>query len=292
MSRTAAELDLGERRGPVLIFGGPYSNLQASQEMLAIAKTHNIPAGNLICTGDVVAYCAEPEATVALMRQAGVISVMGNCEESFGFGQDDCGCGFAPGTACDVASKTWYAHASAVLSEASRAWMRSCPRSLRFSLNGHSFRVIHGALDEISRFIFASDAAAIKWRQLNQIGEDVIVAGHCGLPFVEPLGERLWLNPGVIGVPANDGTTRVWYGLLQCVGNDIKIELKSFSYDHNLAARRMRATGLPPGYATALTTGLWPAMDVLPKAEIARAGQTISETSQIYRRERPLIAAS
>ena len=50
---------------PILVFGGPYSNLRATQAMRARAEELGIPPSSTICTGDVVAYCAEPEETTA-----------------------------------------------------------------------------------------------------------------------------------------------------------------------------------------------------------------------------------
>jgi hypothetical protein len=42
---------------PLLVFGGPYSNLGAVLAMRARASDLGIPASRSICTGDVVAYC-------------------------------------------------------------------------------------------------------------------------------------------------------------------------------------------------------------------------------------------
>ena len=41
--------------GPALIFGGPYSNLQATAAVLAEAARLGIPAAHIICTGDLIA---------------------------------------------------------------------------------------------------------------------------------------------------------------------------------------------------------------------------------------------
>lgn len=65
-------------------------------------------SSQVICTGDVVAYCAEPEATVELLRRWGIHVVLGNCEESLGSGAPDCGCGFETGTVCSALSIDWY----------------------------------------------------------------------------------------------------------------------------------------------------------------------------------------
>src|SRR5215207_10819963 len=87
--------------GPVLLFGGPYSNLEATRAVLAEAGRRQIPPERIICTGDVVAYGADARATVELVRASGICVLMGNCEEALSMGAADCGCGFAPGSACE-----------------------------------------------------------------------------------------------------------------------------------------------------------------------------------------------
>ena len=62
--------DLGTLKGPVVFFGGPYSNLQATQALLAEAEAQGVPPGNLICTGDIAAYCAQPVETITLLRDS------------------------------------------------------------------------------------------------------------------------------------------------------------------------------------------------------------------------------
>ncbi len=56
-------IDPGGIKSDLLIFGGPYSNLAATQAILEKTESLNIKPSNIICTGDVVAYCAEPEQT-------------------------------------------------------------------------------------------------------------------------------------------------------------------------------------------------------------------------------------
>ena len=97
--------DLGELSGPALVFGGPYSNLQATRAVKAVAEDLRIPAGRAICTGDLVAYGADPRATVDLVRAWGNVVVMGNCEESLAQDADVCGCNFIEGSECDLLSR-------------------------------------------------------------------------------------------------------------------------------------------------------------------------------------------
>lgn len=78
--------ELGDLSGPILIFGFPYSNLAATRAMRERAEELGIPPERTLCTGEVVAYCAQPEETVALIRDWGIAVVQGNCEESLGLG--------------------------------------------------------------------------------------------------------------------------------------------------------------------------------------------------------------
>src|SRR5260370_23863962 len=70
-----------EARGPVLLFGGCYSNAQATQALLQAGNSFGIPPDHIVCTGDVVAYRADTAETVELVRAAGGHVVMGNCQE-------------------------------------------------------------------------------------------------------------------------------------------------------------------------------------------------------------------
>ena len=88
---------------PLLVFGGPYSNLRALAALRQRAGELGIPASQTICTGDVVAYCAEPEETTPAIRDWGCHVIAGNCEEQLAAAAEDCACGFEPGTECDHA---------------------------------------------------------------------------------------------------------------------------------------------------------------------------------------------
>ncbi len=283
-------LDLGHLDGPVLCFGGPYSNAQATGAVLAQAKDRNIPRERIICTGDVVAYCADPEASVGLVRAAGIPVVMGNCEESLGFAADDCNCGFEKGSDCQTWSDDWFAFARMKLDEDSKdgdtlAWMRGLPRQVRFTLGGRRFAVIHGGAENISEYIFASTPVAAKAGIIEHLGVDAVIGGHSGLPFTEFPGPKfLWHNPGAVGMPANDGTPRGWFSVITPVvtprggygAGGLDIALHELHYDHEAAAGAMRAALPDLPYAETLSSGLWPNMAVMPGAERGLRGRPLA----------------
>jgi predicted phosphodiesterase len=267
-------LDLDEFDAPVVIFGGPYSNLSATRAMLTEVKRLSIPPERIICTGDIVAYAAEPEQTSQLIMNSGIHVVMGNCEESLADNSNDCGCGFEQGMLCSTLSEGWYRYAQANVTEPTRLWMKTLPRSIRFSIAGHSCCVIHGGFNQINQFIFASSDMEIKRQQLLQAQTDIMIGGHCGLPFGQQIDDRLWLNAGVIGLPANDGTVDGWFMLMEPEQTRLKISWQRLSYDHHHSHQTMNLAGLKD-YADTITSGLWPSMDVLPDDERQQQGNRL-----------------
>ena len=262
--------------GPALIFGGNYSNLEATRAVLAEARRLGIAADSVVCTGDVVAYYADPLATVEVMRRSGVRVLMGNCEERIGFGSAECGCGCEKGRLCDLPAAEWYGFARQMLGEDARAWMRALPRRLELSIGGRHLAVIHGGARHIDEYIFASTSQQAMREEIDLIQCDGVVGGHCGLPFTEIVDSCLWHNPGAIGMPANDGTSRTWYSTISPIRGRLNIEHHALKYDFAVTARKMRQAGLSERYALALQDGLWPTCDVLPPVERAQRGKPLA----------------
>ncbi|MGK7864553.1 metallophosphoesterase family protein [Falsiroseomonas sp. E2-1-a4] len=269
--------------GPLLVFGGPYSNLQATTALLAEAVRRGIPPRRILCTGDVVAYGADAAATTALVMESGVVVVAGNCEEQLAEAAADCGCGFEEGTACDLLSRSWYAHANTQVTPAQRDWMRGLPKRIKLALpDGRRLAVLHGGAHETSRFLFASTPEDVLAAEIAATGCDGVIAGHCGIPFARRVGAGLWLNAGAVGMPADDGTPRAWFALLTPDATGLRVEILPLHYDHGVAAAAMRAARLPEGYAAALSSGLWPSCDVLPPVERARRGQALAPVALMW----------
>ena len=165
-----------------------------------------------------------------------------------------------------------------------RAWMAGLPRRIDIVIGGCRLAVIHGGVDIINRFVFASSATAIKLEGIRKAGVDGIIAGHCGLPFTQTIDGQLWHNAGAIGMPANDGTPRVWFSLLRAEADGIVIEHRALDYDFATAAAKIRGAGLPGEYAASLETGLWPSCDVLPLKEVHERGAALEPGSAFWPR--------
>jgi predicted phosphodiesterase len=284
-------LDLGVLDGPVLVFGGPYGNLEATRALQAAARALGIPGAHVICTGDVVAYGADPQATVDLVREWGCTVVMGNCEEALAADAADCGCNFNQGSACAALSAHWFAATRRDLDAEARRWMGNLPRRIAFTLGGRRLTAVHGGASQINKWVFASTPAAEKLIEIAATQSDGVIAGHCGLPFTQILDGWLWHNSGALGLPANDATPRVWFSVLRRTLEGIEIAHHALAYDHAAAARKMRARGYPLEYADSLGAGLWPSCDILPAAERAARGRALAPVGGLWVRE-PLPAAA
>jgi len=267
--------NLGVLQGKLLVFGGVYSNLQALEALQAIAKREHIPPQLIICTGDVVGYCAAPELCVQKIIQWGIHCIAGNVEIQLREGEGDCGCNFDEAGRCNLFSKQWYPYAQKQLSKTSIEWMKTLPDFLQFQYADLTTTVLHGSYHETAEFIFKSTDWAVKANNFTATQSDLILAGHCGLPFHEIRDEKIWLNAGVIGVPANDGTTRVWYVILEDNNGQLGFKHHQFSYNHQLAAQKMKDNYLPFTYANTLETGIWDNCEILPAKETALQGEIL-----------------
>jgi predicted phosphodiesterase len=264
----------------LLIFGGPYSNLAATRALLAEAARLGFCASEMLCTGDVIAYCGEPAQTLDLIADSGIQVVMGNCEESLSAKKDDCGCGFEAGTQCEVLSVQWFDFATKEINPDHRRWMAALPRQILVEIGGRKLLATHASTSSVNEFIFASSPSENKLDQMVEACVDGIISGHSGIPFAQMISNRLWLNAGAIGMPANDGTNRVWFAILEARHESIDIQIRCLSYDPRPSIKAMSERGLASGYRDCLSTGLWPSMDVLPLQEREQVGIALKETQQ------------
>lgn len=266
--------DLGHKQGKMLLFGGVYSNLQALQAVIKLAQEHDISPENCICTGDILGYCGQPQKTLDTFKNWGSHSILGNVEIQLRDDQEDCGCDFTVGSRCDGFSDIWYAFAKANLSTTSKDYFNTLSDHITFEYGGRNIGVVHGSADYVSQFIFKSSDWAEKIESFQSLVVDTIIAGHCGLPFKDEYENLIWLNPGVIGMPANDGETHTWIMILDDE-NGFQATHMPLEYDYQEAVNQMKKNNLPHEYALTLETGIWDNMEILPEEERLLQGKLL-----------------
>lgn len=271
MSRTK-EIIFTVDKQPLLIFGGPYSNLEALKALKDITISKGIRKEQVICTGDIVGYCADPDECVQFIKDWGINVIAGNVELNLRDEADDCGCNFNEGSSCDLYSKMWYPYAKSNLSIDSLEYISTLPEHIRFTIGNYKGMVIHGSYENTSEFIFKSTPWERKKRQFELTQSDIIICGHSGIPFYQKNENLYWVNAGVIGMPANDGQTSTWYATLSLNEGVPEVQFHQLEYDFNKASEKMRSKPLPQTYADTLLSGIWDNCEILPEVETEQQG--------------------
>jgi len=260
----------------LFVFGGAYGNFEATKAILDEAEQRGFSKEEILFTGDSIAYCANPEETTCLIKSSGIHTLEGNCEEAIANGAENCGCGFEEGTECDLLSDQWYRYCQKHVSAESRIWMAALSHHLEVRIGELTFLATHATPTSNNQFVFPS---SLSHEVIEGFTDkyDGFITGHSGIPFIEKIGKKLWINSGAAGMPANDGTPRIWFATIEAEQDSLIIQTHALNYDHPSAAQAMKNAGLENGYMDCLTTGIWPSHDVLPELEKSETGTAITE---------------
>lgn len=249
--------------------GGIYSNWWALRATLADIEQRGVDGTYFL--GDLGAFGPHPNRVPELLIERGIPGIQGNYEESLSTGAQDCHCGYTDPRDNHYAQIS-YDYTFANTSDELKRWMGSLPRTIRFTAGDRRFLLVHGSPRKTNEFLWRSTSPAPFLERLCREHEaDVIVCTHTGLHWHKPLeGGRHVINAGVIGRPANDGRTNVWYAIVQVREGDVTVEFVPIAYEHERLAAEMRAERLPEEFVETVLTGWWTTcLEVLPAKERA-----------------------
>lgn len=269
------------------IGGGTYSNPYALRAFVDRARA--LGADRMFCLGDFGAYGAEPEAIWPLLVGNGVEAIAGNYEVAIRSGQTDCGCGYtddADNAFAAIAYDYTFAHTSPGFA----AWMRTLDTEYRERIDGVDLHLVHGSTLAVNDFWWESLEPWQHEMRVAASGADVICCTHSGLPWIRRVprpgrADALVVNVGVLGRPANDGGTHVWFALIDlgpAAGSETEngdaepegtasAQLVALNYDWRAQAASIRSAGLPEEFAASVETGYWSTcLEVVPPAERSR----------------------
>lgn len=253
----------------IAFLGGIYSNYHALVAALEDVGRRGVDAVYFL--GDLGAFGPHPDRVPELLRARGIAGIQGNYEESLSSDATDCHCGYTDPRDNHYAQLS-YDYTFANTGEEHKRWMGTLPREIRFEVEGRRFLLVHGSPRKINEFLWRSTSPAPFLEKLcREYEADVIVCTHTGLHWHQALAEnRHVINAGVLGRPANDGRTNVWYTLVETRDGRVAVEFVPVHYDHERLAREMRAERLPEEFVETVLTGWWTTcLEVLPPKERA-----------------------
>ena len=150
--------------------------------------------------------------------------------------------------------------------------MGARPARRRVRVGNRELLLVHGSPRRTNEFLFHSTSpVAFLEMLLDREGADGFLCTHSGLHWHRRLPSgRDVANVGVIGRPANDGETHVWYAMLEAKGDGLSVDLVPLAYDHEALAAEMRAEELPAEFIETILTGWWTTcLEILPARERA-----------------------
>lgn len=262
----------------IAFFGGIYNNYLALEA--AIEDADRRGAERMYCLGDLGAFGPHPDRVFPLLRDYRIECVQGNYDNSIGNGLKDCQCGYTD------PRDNWFAQISynytyGNTSIQNRHWMRALPSEIRFEVDGVRFLLCHGSPRKTNEFLWQSTTSThFLERLFNEAQADVVLGTHSGIHWQRRLADgRLFANVGVLGRPENDGTTNVWYAIVDtgragdggdvcsCV-HYVQVEFIPLPYDHERLAAEMRSEDLPDEFVRTILEGWWTTcLEVLPGKE-------------------------
>jgi predicted phosphodiesterase len=252
----------------IAFIGGIYSNYHALVATLRDIDRRRIDQTYFL--GDLGAFGPYPDRVPELLRARNLPGIMGNYEESLSSGAEDCHCGYTDPRDNHYAQLS-YDYTFANTSAEHKAWMGTLPRNIRFEADGKRFLLCHGSPRTINEFLWRSTTPEPFLRKLFADYEaDVIVCTHTGLHWTKEVDGRHLVNAGVIGRPANDGRTNVWYAIVEVGESRVAVEFVPVEYDYRALAREMRDEKLPAEFIETIETGWWTTcLEILPTKERA-----------------------
>lgn len=237
----------------IAIFSDLHGNSAATEATLA-AIDAAVPDA-VYCLGDLVGYGARPNKTIALVRDRGIPTIMGNYDDGVGFDWDDCGCAYKDADEEERGQKS-LSWSRRVTTDQNKAYLRGLVPEIRFEAAGVRFRLVHGSPRRMNEYLFEDRDPRSLERIARTADCDVLVFGHTHKPWTKEFAGVLMVNEGSAGKP-KDGDPRACWALLTVTeGQPVRVEFRRVPYDVAAMAAAIRAEpDLPDQFARDLETG-------------------------------------
>src|SRR4051794_21160026 len=190
---------------PIAIFGDIHANLPALEAVMADMQRR--PLGGVYCLGDLVGYCVWPDEVVAVLRESGVPTIMGNYDLGVGNDSDDCGCAYKDAHA-EALGKLSIAWSNTHTTAESKQYLRSLLPQIPLQAGELRVMLVHGSPRRINEYLYEDRPNSSFERLLDLVEADVLVCGHTHIPYHRVLdsGQHV-VNAGSVGKP-KDGDPR------------------------------------------------------------------------------------
>ncbi len=190
----------------IAIISDIHGNYTALKKVLSDMKYRNI--NQLICLGDLVTKCANPDLVIDLVRKEADIVIKGNCDE----------------LVCRNSNYSWSRNK---IGKERLEYLDTLPVFYEFYLSGHLIRLFHASpysLEHVYNPMFSNANTRYKDKEIKSPEEmflnteflgknpdapvpDVVGYGHLHTPNLFRFKNKTIFNPGSVGVPMEMSNT-------------------------------------------------------------------------------------
>ncbi len=182
------------------VLGDVHGNVRACQA--ALERINHLGIQTILNTGDMVGAWEGASETVALIEQEDILSVQGAWDRRvawFSRKKDAWRRKMKPETWTLLEKNYGALHSSQV------EFLRRLPRRKTITMEGISISLSHGMPVNTARSLEENQEDAVFRRQWEEMRTAIIITGKTHRPFYRWVDTTLFVNPGSLGIPGEDG---------------------------------------------------------------------------------------
>jgi len=229
---------------PFAVFSDVHGNLPALDAVLEDMGRKGI--NTVICLGDLVGYGPFPNEVVALIRERGIPTIMGNYDQGIGYSTGDCGCAYHTEEQRleGAISLKW---TEEVVTAETRAFLRTLEDRFLLATPAGEMLAVHGSPRRVNEYLFEDRPLSAMTRIVKENPYRAILLGHTHVPYVRRVEDTVFVNVGSAGRP-KDGDWRACYGLIDPAtppkDGPLTVEFLRVPYDYERLAGALAETAL------------------------------------------------
>lgn len=231
----------------VAVISDTHGNLDALRAVLAEVDARG-PWDQIVMAGDVAMGGPFPAECIDLLRQRGIAAVRGNADEALvtlSRGPVPAWAGEEGQTELNAAQLATARWINGQLSDAHIDYLAALP--LRIELGGGDtprLTIAHATPWSPHPVVQPDASVETAERLLDAAGSQALASGHIHLQYARPLGERLLVGVGSVGLPF-DGSPDADYAEFESAPSGWRVQLRQVQYDIGPVLAAAEERGLP-----------------------------------------------
>ncbi|WP_143305949.1 metallophosphoesterase family protein [Chitinophaga vietnamensis] len=232
----------------IAIISDIHGNLPALTAVLEDIRAFG--ADETYCLGDLTDAAPWHNEVIDLIRARNIPTIMGNHDERIAFdlpilplqkhGEEE--------RQARIAAIN---HTKATIHAAHRSYLSQLPHSMRFSLGGKNFLLVHGSPASNDEYLYENHDASALQAMLQTHHADVMICGHTHHSYIRTLAKGLVINTGSCG-RTKEGDGKATYLRITANDEEIHYQLTKVNYDIAATAAGIMASPIPDFYAELL----------------------------------------